>query len=480
MFGLMEITAQLDEPTKLAIIPTVVLPFTILGMILTSLATWVAAFFGVELKAEGPKRLFEVLMKPKVIVLALLSNLVVYAGIKTFNYISNGPYPLWWVDIQNSSAPASEKNYSDLPPVITPSEMADSPRTLEVAWEIPLHSAVFGTPVIRGGSLFAGLDRGKVMEVDLEQRKVIRHFEIGKPVMAAPLILNNRLFVGEGIHLTHGARLYSFDLKTGKFAGAFSTTGHVERSAVSASVDGQDILLFPAGKDGLYAITSSGLKKIWQASIGHVDSYPAIDKNKVFIGTGLEEGYEETPTKAYALDLRTGKPLWEKNLPTSVWGIPVFWENVVCFSVGDIYKTPQYGQLSCYDKETGKEYFSYNTSGALISAPVILDNHLIVSDLYGKIYQFDLKNRTLDWILPVPTRGETYASVVINDQDQIIFPGAEGLYIYSRANQKLITVWKPEKTWAGTYTNVVSYKDQYIFTDQSGILRGLRFKKVAP
>lgn len=478
MFGLMEITGQFDEATKLAIIPTVVLPFTIVGMILTSVATWVAALFGVELKAEGPKRLFEVLMKPKVLLLALASNLVVYGAIKGARYIYDGPYPLWWVQYQNSSPQASDRSYanSTSAPFVKPENAQAYSHNWEVLWELPLKSAIFGSPLVKGDSLFAGLDKGRIIEVDLSKGQLFRHFEIGKPVMVSPVISNNRIFAGEGTHLTHNARLYSFDLKSGAFLGAFPTGGHIERAGVLAKYHDQNLLLFPAGKEGLYAINPETMEKRWQAPLGHIDSIPATDSERVYVGSGLEAGFEETPTKIFALSLDSGKPIWEKTIPTSSWGIPVLWESVVCFSIGDVTKNTQYGQLTCYQKESGQEYFSFNTTGALIGKPIILGNHLIVSDFFGKVYQFDLKDRRLDWTLQVPTSGQSYASVVIDSQDRIIMPGAEGLYVYSRTNQALLTIWKPEGKWAGTFTNIVPYKDLLILADRSGVLRALRFQ----
>jgi len=417
-------------------------------------------------------------MKPKVILLALASNLVVYGAIKGARYIYDGPYPLWWVQYQNSSPQASDRSYanSTSAPFVKPKNAQAYSHNWEVLWELPLKSAIFGSPLVKGDSLFAGLDKGRIIEVDLSKGQLFRHFEIGKPVMVSPVISNNRIFAGEGTHLTHNARLYAFDLKSGAFLGAFPTGGHIERAGVLAKYHDQNLLLFPAGKEGLYAINPETMEKRWQAPLGHIDSIPATDSERVYVGSGLEAGFEETPTKIFALSLDSGRPIWEKTIPTSSWGIPVLWESVVCFSIGDVTKNTQYGQLTCYQKESGQEYFSFNTTGALIGKPIILGNHLIVSDFFGKVYQFDLKDRRLDWTLQVPTSGQSYASVVIDSQDRIIMPGAEGLYVYSRTNQALLTIWKPEGKWAGTFTNIVPYKDLLILADRSGVLRALRFQ----
>lgn len=477
MSGWMEIAAQFDEPARQAIIPTVVLPFTVLGMILTGVATWIAAAFGIELKAEGPKRLFEVLMKPKILLLALLSNVLIYGAVRGAQYALAAPYPLWWVRYQNSTPKPSAQNDGD---DFSGAQIADpgTDMNLAVVWEKNLHEISFASPAIYGDSIFLGTRSGRILEIDARRGEKWRSFEIGQPVMVTPLLWRNKIYAGEGVHETHHARLYAFDLNSGKFLNAFSTEGHIERAAIPASVPSsagdRAAVLFPAGKDGLYLVDAESLEKIWQAPVGHVDSMPVIDGNTVFVGTGQEKGFAETTTRAIALDLQTGQLIWEKTLATSSWGVPVIWEKRVCFSVGDVYLNSGYGQLACYDGQSGELYFAFNTDGALIGQPSLRGDHLIVSDLYGKIYQFNLRNRSLEWTIAVPTVEKSYSSVQMDPADRLILPGKEGLYIYSRETQKLLALWKPASGWNGSYTNVVFYKNLWIFADKKGILWALK------
>ncbi|NBO38699.1 hypothetical protein EBU99_08960 [bacterium] len=48
------------------IIPTVMIPLTALTVALTMVASFIAGLFGIRLKTEGPRRLLEVLLKPRV------------------------------------------------------------------------------------------------------------------------------------------------------------------------------------------------------------------------------------------------------------------------------------------------------------------------------------------------------------------------------------------------------------------------------
>lgn len=494
MFGLMEITAQLDEATKLAIIPTVVLPFTVLGMILTSVATWIAALFGVKLKAEGPKKLFEVLMKPKILLTGLVLNLVIYGAIQAGQHIYNGPYPLWWVKFQNSkpqildnrgqsaaspdsgATAAKDKNSTntDSKTINNTKISNNSISNVEVVWENSIKEFVFGAPQVFGSALYTGTDGGRLVEIDLDSGKQTRQFQVGKPVMTSPVFLNQKVFVGEGIHTTHHARLYSFDLKNGTFVNAFQTKGHIERAAVLAKDGEKNLLLVPAGSDGVYAVDAETMKQYWHSPVGHVDSSPIVDEARIYGGTGLEVGFAETPTKVFALDIHTGALVWERPLPTSIWSIPILWNNYVCFGVGDVYKNTHYGQLTCLDRKTGKDYFAFNTTGALISKATLIGDALIVADFHGTVYQFNLKEKTLDWTIDVPTKGHNYSSVYVDDKNRVILPGKEGLYIYDRGDQKLLFTWKPKESWKGTFTNVIPYKDLWILADRAGFIRALR------
>lgn len=469
--------AQLDEATKLAIIPTVVLPFTVLGMIFASIATWIAALFGVELKAEGPKKLFEVLMKPKVLISGFILNLLIYGAVQGGQYIYNGPYPLWWVKLKNSNPSVTNVNYqatSAIKGAALSEATTKQISSIQVVWELKTNELIFGAPQMLGTSLFTGTGRGRVLEIDAELGQKLREFEVGKAVMTSPVFVNGKIYVGEGIHTTHHARLYSFDLKEGAFVKAFQTTGHIERAAFVVRVEQQHLLVTPAGKDGIYAVNAETMEQIWHALVGHVDSTPIADEERVYGGTGLEMGFEETPTKIFALDIKTGALVWERALPTSVWSIPVLWKDYVCFGIGDVYKNTRYGQLNCLDKKTGKDYFAFNTTGAIISQAAVLGDHLIVADLHGKIYQFDLQKKALEWEISVPTKGYNYASVVVDGNNHIILPGEEGLYVFQRNDQKQIYLWKPEEKWPGTFTNIVQYKNLWILADRAGTLRALR------
>ena len=94
------------------IIPTVMIPLTAITVALSMLASFIAGIFGIHLKTEGPKRLLEVLLKPRVLLGALALNIAILGGIHGYNYIKNYPRFLWTIErAQADQAKPSQRAY---------------------------------------------------------------------------------------------------------------------------------------------------------------------------------------------------------------------------------------------------------------------------------------------------------------------------------------------------------------------------------
>ena len=88
-FGLMVIAEELKMTTSTElvpmILPTVMIPFTLVSVGLSIFATFIAGLFGIQLKLEGPRKLLEVLLKPKVLLTALALNVLILGGMWQVN-----------------------------------------------------------------------------------------------------------------------------------------------------------------------------------------------------------------------------------------------------------------------------------------------------------------------------------------------------------------------------------------------------------
>ena len=472
MFGLTELTVLSEENLSLAIIPTVVLPFAVLGMILTSLATWIAAFFGMELKTEGPKRLLEVILKPKVIIASLLLNALVYSAVIGYRKIRNSSWPNTLIQIRNAFVVGSALSYA------TPSNSSEAAEAdwnkgrisnAKLIWKSKIKGAVFSSPVVTEKSLFIGTRRGFLYELDKENGKILRQFAFGQPVMSKPIIFNNHIYFGEGVHETYNAKLISINLIDGQFKGSLSTEGHIERGPIFAKYKERSFILVPAGKDGIYAIDPTSMEMLWHQKIGHIDGIPFVVENRIYIGTGMEEGDPQTWTKIYSLDLETGKIIHEKEIATSAFGQPFQWKNNICFNIGDVYRSVNYGQIACYDKINFHEVSAVNVGGAIITNAVIDNNFVVVTDIRGGLYKIDLeKSRILHKSL-MPIHKYNFSSVEKISKDEIVLTGKEGLYVYSIQDLSLKYVWKVSyENWSGAFDTISQANGLWYWADKEG------------
>ena len=98
----------------LLIIPTILIPLTIIGVGISVVATFIAGLFGIKLKTEGPKRLLELLLKPKFIISALVMNGVIWGGIVAYQYVDNMPVFLRNIHKRNPATALEVAEYLSL------------------------------------------------------------------------------------------------------------------------------------------------------------------------------------------------------------------------------------------------------------------------------------------------------------------------------------------------------------------------------
>ncbi len=484
MFGLTELTVLSDETFRLAIIPTVVLPFAVVGMILTSLATWIGAFFGLKLKTEGPRRLLEVLLKPKVLIASVLLNGIIYGGVIGYKKAKASSWPATLIELRNANVGGSSLSYMAAVNntaiknnINTTGRQRNLLLNLEILWSAKIEGAVFSGVIPSEKSLFIGTNKGFLYELDKDAGKILRKFVFGQPVMSKPIIFNEQIYFGEGVHDTFNAKFIALNLKDGKFAGSVSTKGHIERGPTLAHLGEKSFMLVPAGKDGIYAIEPKSMKTLWHAKLGHIDGTPFVSKDRVYVGTGMEAGDRQTWTKIYALDLETGKIIHEKEVATSSFGEPFLWKENICFNLGDVYQSTNYGQISCYEKNTFSEVSAVNVSGALISNTYLVGDHVIVTDFNGMIYRIDLLKSRIDAKVSMPIHKFNFSSIVVTDQDELVLPGKEGLYVFSATTLQPITIWKtPIENWTGAYETVTIENGIWYWADKAGNVFSLKPK----
>ena len=389
------------------IIPTVLIPMTALTVALTSLAGIIAGWFGIKLHTEGPKQLLEVLLKTKVIVSAVILNLLIVAGIKGYQYYQNAPRMISTIRKQSTlnakASPLVYETSANRPYRFTGSLVTPNLVGLKHLKETSVAAGAFRSGLISGESLFYGTDNGYIYEFNKSNLELLRKFYVGTIITTRPIIFQDRIFVGEGSHDTHHARIYSFSLRTGEFINSFSTKGHTEGQPVLATFNNKTYLFVVAGKDGLYAVDPLTMQEIWHNNDGHLDASISYENGVIYSGTGVEKENGFGPKYATAYDFVTGKKLWQTELPLSNWMHPAVTINDVCYSLGEIYSPSKMGFIYCLDKKTGSPHFSIPFNSPLTSKPYLINEtksgheYLFVSEINGRVCGVNLTSKEKMW-----------------------------------------------------------------------------------
>jgi outer membrane protein assembly factor BamB len=474
-----------------AVVPTLALPLAAVAFGLNALATVIAGWFGVRLHWEGPKRLLEVLLNKRVLLAALGLNLAGYAAYRGWQWSSHLPSPLWRIEHLNRRTQAESEelvaaarvypdsvNRANVWAAPAAATKLAAPRQIRQAWRARLPKGIFGGATLSGASLFVGSDDGYVYELARSDGRIRRRFFVGTEVTPEPVVWHDRLFVGEGTHDTHGARLYAFDLMSGALLGSFKTEGHTEGMPILATSEGVSTLFVMAGKDGLYALDPEHLTRRWHQILGHTDSEVRVHDGLVYFATGVEKGFPDTRRRAYALDFATGAIVWERELAASGWMAPVITDREACFGLGEIYGPSQLGQLACFDLKTGRPGLTLSFDGPLLGIPMRVGKDLIVADVHGQICGVDYARGYTAWCHPSPTAAKaTFASPTSDGRGRVLYPSpSEGLLVLDAGTGRLEARWRPgpsEGAWARTYSRAVVGDDGWFLTDMDGNVRKL-------
>jgi outer membrane protein assembly factor BamB len=468
------------------IIPTVFIPLTALTVGLTSLASLVAGWFGIKLHTEGPKQFLEVLLKKRVLVSMIILNITGWGIYKSYVYVRTLPSFLYTIEhFSKKNARSSSEHYPNSPfrKHNYESNFLSSPiNGLKLINETKIPKGAFRSGVISGESIFYGSDDGNIYEFNKSNLNIKRKFYIGTQVTTRPIIYKNKIFAGEGNHDTHHARIYAFDLTTGKFINAFMTTGHTEGQPIIETFENNEVMFATGGIDGLYAINPTTMEKIWHRIDGHLDATVSVENGIIYSGTGVEKGASRDRSYAVAYEFNTGKTIWKKELPLSSWMHPVITKKDVCFVLGEIYVKSSIGLLHCLDKVSGNPHFSIPFDAPLTSKPLYLKNQdqefIFLADINGNACGVNLNTKEKLWChstSPTPING-SFSSFEYSPQNGLLWFSSynNGLYAIEPKNGKIMYSWLPtgpQAKWRENYAAVSIDGDKIYQMDIDGNLR---------
>jgi len=291
---------------------------------------------------------------------------------------------------------------------------------------------------------------------------------------STPLAVNNKVYVGSG-----NGYLYCLDT-TGKQVWKFAAGSGIHSSPAVAN----GLVFFSDRNNTFYAVNAADGKLKWKKQLGETPAYewsfdyyvasPLVVDKTVYTGSG--DG------NLYAIDIQTGNISWQYKTGAIIRSTPAFDKSHLFF--GDIN-----GVIYSIDAAGGKLNWVFKGNGdtmhnenygfdrkAVIAAPAIANNIVVVGDragyLYGineangeKIWEF---NYNVSWIL---------SSVAI--KDSIVVTGtSDGAFINALNLYTGKEIWK-FKLQAPVWASPIITGSTVICPANDGVIYGLDLLKGA-
>jgi len=225
---------------------------------------------------------------------------------------------------------------------------ASGPASLpgELAWRLATRGKLRGTPVVREGKAYVGSEDGGLYCVSLVDGRLLWRFEAGCELSSSPALAKNLvLFLGRD------GNMRALNADTGKIRWVTTLGGD----------------LSPKGDPRLW--------DLWVSS-------PLVEGNRVFIGGG--DG------KVHALELESGKSIWQFTTGGRVRSSPSLWEGRVFVGSFD-------GNVYAIDAVTGQQQWKFSTGAPVQSSPALAGGTVFVGSRAAAVFALDARTGTLKW-----------------------------------------------------------------------------------
>ncbi|MEX0715146.1 MAG: PQQ-binding-like beta-propeller repeat protein [Planctomycetaceae bacterium] len=182
----------------------------------------------------------------------------------------------------------------------SPADLGDE---LKPAWMLDVKGGIVASPVAQDGRAFVGTLAGTVVAADLATGKQLWSHDCGAAIRCAPALADDFVYCG-----AENGKFVALSADDGKVRWTFEAGAPIQASpAVSGG-----LIVFGAHDHNLYCLDRRTGKKLWNftARGAFVQAPPVIAGDRVFAAQWHDW--------VWALDAKTGKPLWKSFVPVSI------------------------------------------------------------------------------------------------------------------------------------------------------------------
>lgn len=329
---------------------------------------------------------------------------------------------------------------------LTGSLSANLPEKPRLLWNYSTGSVIKSSPVVCDNRIVAGSTNGAVYCLDMNG-KLLWQFKTTNGFEAPALLLDGKVYIGN-----LDGTLYALDLKTGKKVWEYKTENQIVGS-VNWIQSGKSIRLLVGSYDFyLHCVDAATGKVLWKYESDNYINGAAACHNGMAIFGGCD-GF------LHLVDIASGKAVKKINVATYVAGsvavegqkawigdydgkfsqvditagaITWKWADsqvklpfIASPSVaGNYVVTGNHDKnIYCFDKNSGKKLWSFNTGNRVEASPVIAGKSIVVANMRGDLFLLTLADGRELW------RYEVGSAIVSNPAvagNRIILGASDG------------------------------------------------------
>ena len=297
-----------------------------------------------------------------------------------------------------------------------------APRTSATATPIAPDARLAGQVVYVAVGLSAGLSTPGLIEALNAQTGAVMWRAQTYTTAGTPVVSGGTLYAG-----ADDGTVRSFDAATGKAGWSFTRTAGVSaQSGQDAYVAEANGVVYATSDGGAaYALDAATGKQRWLFTLpvgDHVYTVPTLANGLVYFAAGGLNG------AVYALDAATGKPRWTYPQASGFDGQPVV--------AGGVVYAGGTATLYALDAQTGASRWSYDATSNILSAAGVGSDLIYIGALDGSVVAVHATDRSKVWSFQ--TGGSAGNALIARGaaltlDGQTLYVGSEGGTVYALA-----------------------------------------------
>lgn len=302
-------------------------------------------------------------------------------------------------------------------PVVPPAAFTGAPSQNLVLWTFSAAGSIYGGATVKGGAAYFGSDDGNLYAVDTANHQLRWKFKTGGLIRSIPAVEGGLLYIASddgnvyALNVTDGSQAWKVNIFNNAVARVLPDSSTSWDFHQSSPVVANGIVYVGSADSHLYALDArTGATKWTFKTPGMVRSTPLVADGTVYFGswltgliwysttyaldaaTGSQKwsfqgaGDHPTPTIVngllytggrqatyYALDIRTGLPVWTANFAGS-WV-----ESSTAYADGRVFVgSSGLGFVQALDAATGDVRWQFSTEGFPWSSPAVANGVVYV------------------------------------------------------------------------------------------------------